>query len=223
MSDYAQNLNRIIERIEAARYKVSGHHIVKIVAVSKYTGTDEIKALLDTGQRAFGESRVQDLKEKDSELADLPIEWHFIGRLQTNKINHLIDVNPFMIQSIDSLDLAEALNKRLKVKEKTTYGLLQINAAKEEQKAGVSPDEAIDIYQEISEKYDSIKLRGIMAMGAHSEVESDVRKSFESARKVFDSLKDSDAKICSMGMSGDFELAIECGSNMVRLGSILFK
>lgn len=221
--DYAQNLNHIIERVEKARYRVSGHHIVKIVAVSKYTGVNEIKALLDAGQRAFGESRVQDLKDKDSALQELPIEWHFIGRLQTNKINHLIDVHPFMVHSIDSLSLAEALDKRLKAKDKTLYGLLQINAAREEQKAGVTPEEAIDVYQEINEKYDSIKLRGIMAMGAHSEEEKEVRQSFETARKVFDSLNAPDARICSMGMSGDFEMAIECGSNMVRLGSILFK
>jgi PLP dependent protein len=216
-------LNRIIEKIEFARYRVSGHHIVKMIAVSKYTNTHAIQSFLDVGQRAFGESRVQDLKEKHVALSEQPIEWHFIGRLQTNKINALIDIHPFMVHSIDSVSLAKSLDHRLKTKGKVLYGLLQINATDQMHKAGVHPDLARDVYQEISECCDSIRLRGVMAMGVHTKDQHEIIKSFEKTRTVFDSLQDSHAKICSMGMSQDFELAIACGSNMVRLGSVLFE
>ena len=217
------NFDEIVQRVEKARLKISEYHIVKIVAVSKYVGADEVRALYDLGQRAFGENRVQDLKEKISQTEDLPIEWHFIGRLQKNKINHLIDLDPFLMQSLDSLDLALEIDKRLEAKGKKMDCLLQINSAKEETKAGVMPELAYDEYLKIIEKTKHINLKGVMTIGAHTEDEEIIKKSFETTYKIFDSLKPHGAKICSMGMSSDFELAIECGSNMVRIGSLFFK
>lgn len=217
------NFDEIVQRVEKARLKISEYHIVKIVAVSKYVGADEVRALYDLGQRAFGENRVQDLKEKISQTEDLPIEWHFIGRLQKNKINHLIDLDPFLMHSLDSLDLALEIDKRLEVKGKKMDCLLQINSAKEETKAGVMPELAYDEYLKIIEKTKHINLKGVMTIGAHTEDEEIIKKSFETTYKIFDSLKPHGAKICSMGMSSDFELAIECGSNMVRIGSLFFK
>ncbi len=219
-TEYKLHIDRVIEKIEQARILVSEHHIVRIVAVSKYVDADAVRALYAIGQRAFGENKVQDLKAKTEALEDLPLEWHFIGTLQKNKINHLIDLDPFLMQSLHSVELAEALDKRLEAKGKTMECLLQINSAKEESKSGVMPEEALDVYREIAERFPRIDLRGVMSIGAHTDDRDTVRKSFETTRKIFDGL--GDAEICSMGMSGDYELAIACGSNMVRLGSVMF-
>ncbi|BCD62486.1 PLP dependent protein [Nitratiruptor sp. YY08-26] len=216
------NFDAIIQRVEAARIKRSEHHIVQIVAITKYVGTEEIQALYELGQRAFGESRVQDLKAKSEALTDLPIEWHFIGRLQKNKINHLIDLEPWLMQSLDSYELALVLDKRLDTKGKKMDCLLQINSAKEETKAGVMPEAAYDEYLKIIENTKHINLCGVMTIGAHTEDRAIIKKSFETTYKIFESLKPHGAEICSMGMSNDFELAIECGSNMVRIGSLFF-
>lgn len=220
---YQHNLDEVIEKIEFARLQVSGHHIVKIVAVSKYNTTDEIKALLQTGQRAFGENKVQELTRKSEILEDLPIEWHFIGHLQKNKVNNLVDANPSLMQSLDSIELALALDNRLNSKGDTMDMLLQVNSANEKQKSGVRSEAAYDIYQEISECCPNIKLKGLMSIGAHTEDQSIIKKSFEDTRAIFDKLPNNEELICSMGMSADYELAIACGSTMVRIGSALFK
>ena len=219
-TDYKLYIDRIIDRIEKARIRVSEHHIVKIVAVSKYVDSHAVNRLYEIGQRAFGENRVQDLKTKMEALEELPLEWHFIGTLQKNKINQLIDLDPFMVQSLHSFDLAQALDQRLEVKGRTMECLLQVNSAREETKSGVMPEEAVDVYRQIAETCPNITLRGVMSIGAHTDDTASVRKSFETTRAIFDRLPD--AQVCSMGMSGDFELAIACGSTLVRLGSILF-
>ncbi len=214
-------LDRVIEKIEKARIAYDRHQIVKIVAVSKYTGSDSVKELYSQGQRAFGENQVQSLESKMNDLEEYPLEWHFIGNLQKNKINKLIDLNPFMVQSISSLELAQEIDKRLEVKGKKFRGLLQINAAAEDTKSGVEPECAKDIFEEIRESCKNIDLQGVMTIGAHTDEEKDIVKSFETTKKIYDSLKD--VSICSMGMSSDYELAVKCGSNMLRLGSVLFK
>ncbi|MEN4044948.1 MULTISPECIES: YggS family pyridoxal phosphate-dependent enzyme [Sulfurimonas] len=218
--EYKLYIDDVIRRVETARLKVSEHHIVKIVAVSKYSTADEIKRLYHIGQRAFGENKVQDLKAKAKELEELPLEWHFIGNLQKNKINNLLDINPSLFQALDSLELAHELQKRLLAKEMTLECLLQINSAKEESKHGVMPEDAIETYKQIMQECPNIHLKGVMSIGAHSDDEQLVRKSFETTHAIYEQLPN--ATICSMGMSQDFELAIECGSNMVRLGSIMF-
>lgn len=217
------NFDAIIQKVEAARIRRSEHHIVQIVAVTKYVGTDEIEALYELGQRAFGESRVQDLKSKSTQLENLPIEWHFIGRLQKNKINHLIELDPWLMQSLDSLELALEIDKRLEAKSKKLDCLLQINSAKEASKAGVMPEVAYDEYLKIIEETKHINLLGVMTIGAHTEDKEIIKKSFDTTYKIYESLQPHGAQICSMGMSNDFELAIECGSNMVRIGSLFFK
>lgn len=222
MNAYQQRLDAIIERIEKARLGVSGHHIVKLVAVSKYHTQEEIKALFEVGQRAFGENKVQDLSTKSQALDSLPLEWHFIGHLQTNKINALIQANPFLVHSIDSVDLALALQKRLEVQDKKLPALLQVNSAKEPQKSGVMPEQAHDLYQEIQARCDRIKLKGLMSIGAHSEDQRLIAQSFQSTHKIYEGLQKDGASILSMGMSSDFELAIAHGSTMVRIGSALF-
>ncbi|MDP2076588.1 MAG: YggS family pyridoxal phosphate-dependent enzyme [Sulfuricurvum sp.] len=216
-----RHFDAIIEKIERARIRVSEHHIVKIVAASKYVEADAIRDLYAIGQRAFGENKVQDLKLKADLLNELPLEWHFIGTLQKNKINQLLTVRPHMIHSIDSLDLALALQERLFREKQTLRALVQVNSAYEESKSGFTPEEFLDRYAQITSECPNLHLQGIMSIGAHTDDRNVVKKSFETTRSLFDKL--SNATTCSMGMSNDFELAIECGSNLVRLGSILFK
>jgi len=219
-TEYKIYIDNVIRRVEAARLKVSEHHIVKIVAVSKYSTSQDIQKLYNIGQRAFGENKVQDLKTKAKELEELPLEWHFIGNLQKNKINNLLDINPSLFQGLDSLELALEIEKKLIAKEMTLDCLLHINAAKEASKHGVMPEDAITTYNAIQTQCPHIHLKGVMSIGAHTEDEAVVRKSFELTHSIYKELPN--ATICSMGMSKDFELAIECGSNMVRLGSIMF-
>lgn len=221
--NYEKRFDEILTKIEKTRLKVNQHHIVKIVAASKSADHDMIRSMYAIGQRAFGENKIQDMSEKVHALESLPLEWHFIGRLQTNKINQLIDINPFLMHSLSSLELAHEIDKRLHVKGKTLNALLQINSAYEEQKAGVLPQEALEIYEQITSTCKNINLKGLMSIGAHSEDEKIIQKSFETTYKLYEALEPKGAKYCSMGMSGDFELAIHCGSNMLRLGSILFQ
>ena len=218
--EHKLHIDNVIRRVETARLNVSGHHIVKIVAVSKYSSSEEISALYNIGQRAFGENKVQDLKAKATELEELPLEWHFIGNLQKNKINNLLDINPTLFQALDSLELADELQKRLEAKDMTLDCLMQINSAKDDSRHGFMPEDAKEMYLKITESYPNINLRGVMSIGAHSEDKVIIKKSFETTYNIYKELPN--ASICSMGMSGDFELAIECGSNMVRLGSLMF-
>lgn len=213
-------IDELIQKVEKARLRRSEHLIVQIVAVTKYTDDiNVLKRLYEDGQRAFGENRVQDMEKKVNSI-DLPIEWHFIGNLQKNKINKLLKLNPFMIQSINSYELAEAINKRAN---KPIRCLLEINSAREETKHGLDPELAIDTYLKIKENLKNIDLKGIMTIGALSEDKEEVRKSFRLTYNIFEKLKPYGAKICSMGMSLDFEIAIEEGSNMIRVGSLLIK
>ena len=214
-------LDELIQRVEAARLKRSEHLIVQIVAVTKYTNDPEVlKRLFEDGQRAFGENRVQDMEGKVKALEDLPIEWHFIGNLQKNKINKLLKLNPFMIQSINSYELAEAVNKRA---HKPIRCLLEINSSGEPTKHGMDPEIAVDTYLKIKENLPNINLQGVMTIGAHSNDEKAIRESFRKTYKIFEQLKPYGAKICSMGMSNDFEIAIEEGSNMIRVGRALIE
>jgi len=218
-----ENLDKLIWDIEEARIKRSEHLIVQLVVVSKYTETENIKTLYELGQRAFGENQVQKLQERMEALEDLPLAWHMIGTLQKNKINKLIDLNPILFQALDSIDLARELNKRLEAKGKKMDALMQINSSYEPTKSGVKPEIALEVYEQIQKECPNINLKGVMTIGAHSEDEKEIRKSFELTYDIFDKLKNQGATICSMGMSNDFKIAIECGSNMVRIGSRLFQ
>jgi pyridoxal phosphate enzyme (YggS family) len=217
------NLDEVIWNIEEARITVSEHHIVKLVTVAKYTELENISTLYALGQRAFGENQVQQLKERMHALEALPLEWHMIGSLQKNKINNLIDLHPTLMQSLDSLKLAHELNKKLETKETKMHCLLQINAANEKSKSGFSSEEAYDMYQTIKESCPNINLKGVMTIGAHSEDTKLIQQSFETTHNIYEKLQKEGATTCSMGMSSDYTLAIKCGSNLVRVGSALFK
>lgn len=216
------SLLNTLEKIEKKRLQVDRHRVIKMVAISKYTDKESIKELYSCGQRAFGESKVQDLAEKNEELKELPIEWHFIGRLQTNKINHLLKVKPTLIHSIDSLTLAYELDKRASDVKGGIDVLLQVNSAYEESKAGFLPEALQEGYLEIKSECKNLNLKGLMSIGAHSEDSAVIEKSFKITHNLFETLQKDGATILSMGMSGDWDIALENGSNMLRLGSILF-
>lgn len=192
----------------------------KLVAVSKYVTSSEIYELFQRGQVDFGENRVQDLAKKQDELSKFEIKWHMIGRLQSNKINQLISLKPVLWQSCDSFDKARAVNSRLDYKLDT---LLQINSSSEESKQGMELCKSLEIYEQICKECDKINLVGVMSIGANSDDLRLVERNFLDTYALFEKARKFGAKICSMGMSGDYEIALKCGSNMVRLGSILFK
>lgn len=206
------NLDEILEKTKN----------VRLVAASKYVGASEIARLAKLGVSEFGENQVQALAQKKEALngENLGIKWHFIGTLQSNKINLLIKQRPILWQSCNSLKLAQAVNQRL---DYTLPALLEVNAADEASKSGLDKALAVDTYLQIQAKCDKIALCGVMSIGAHSDDERKIIRSFEQTFALYESLQKHGANVCSMGMSGDFELAIKCGANMVRLGSILFK
>ncbi|EAH6293058.1 YggS family pyridoxal phosphate-dependent enzyme [Campylobacter lari] len=191
---------------------------VRLIAASKYVQDEQIRELFKQGVVEFGENQVQTLALKKEKLQDLEIKWHFIGNLQSNKINLLIKQKPVLWQSCNGIKIAKAVDKRLEYKLDT---LLEINTANENSKSGIEQNKAIEEYLQIQEECENLNLVGIMCIGAMDEEK--VQESFEQTFKIYENLQKHGAKICSMGMSGDFELAIKCGSNMVRLGSILFK
>lgn len=222
MNILRNNLDKVIARIEKARIAYCRHQIIKLIAVSKYSHISDIAEMYNCGQRAFGENKVQDLKNKSEALDNLPIEWHMIGTLQENKINALLALKPALVHSIDSVKLAKAIQKRCESVQTSIKGLLQINASYEDTKSGVMPQEAKDIYIEISQTCPNIKLEGVMSIGANSADTKAIQSSFKLTKDIFDSLQSYGAKTLSMGMSGDFEIAISYGANMLRIGSVLF-
>lgn len=207
-------LKDLLEKIENLSKDVT------LIAVSKNVTCTEVRELYAQGQRNFGENRVQELAKKELELQNFTdIKWHMIGRLQNNKINQMISLKPVLWQSCDSFERALEVDKRLSYKLDT---LLQINSADEDTKQGVSVANAAEIYERIQSECKNINLKGVMSIGAHVDEPKEVQNSFELTYKIYESLKPKGATICSMGMSSDFELAIKCGSNMIRLGTMLY-
>lgn len=199
-----------------------------LIAVSKTKPPADIQELYALGQRDFGENYVQELVKKHAELpAD--IRWHFIGHLQTNKVKMIA---PFvhMIHGVDSIKLLEAIDKEGRKINKKINCLLQVHVAREETKFGldlVEARQAAAMYF-LEKKYPFVQLCGIMGMASFSEDQELLKKEFIDLKKIYDeirSLYGTDAltfNTLSMGMSGDYPLALSCGSNMVRVGSMLF-
>ena len=200
---------------------------VTLVAVSKTKPIEKIMELYDQGQRIFGENRVQELVEKASNMPE-DIKWHQIGSLQKNKVKYIA---PFisLIHSVDSLSLLKMIQKEAIKNDRTIDVLLQLRIATEETKQGASPEEVIRWHEEGQlQEYDRVKICGLMGMASFTDDQEQVRDEFLVLKRTFDTLKeayyltDDNFNIRSMGMSGDYNLAVECGSNMVRIGSLLF-
>ena len=193
-----------------------------LVAVSKTKPAEEIQAMYDLGQRDFGENYVQELTEKASQLPN-DIRWHFIGHLQSNKVKYIA---PFvhLVHGVDSVGLLKEINKQGLKNNRVIDCLLQVHIAREETKFGFDEGE---LEQLNLEGFNNIGIRGMMGMASFSDDKELVRSEFQQLKKLFDQYAPiigagSDFNILSMGMSGDYPIALEEGSNMVRIGSLLF-
>lgn len=214
----------IEDRMKAIRREVPDG--VTIVAVSKFQPIENLKSAYNAGQRAFGESRVQELLEKIP-LMPSDVKWHFIGHLQTNKVKSLIG-KTFLIESVDSLKLLELIDKESREKNVVTDLLLQVHVASEETKFGFSKEEILAFF--LSGKYrylKSVHICGLMAMATNTENTDKIREDFRNAAEIYHEIQricedNKEFKILSMGMSGDWSIAIEEGSNEVRIGSSIF-
>jgi hypothetical protein len=200
---------------------------VTLVAVSKTKPNETILEMYNEGQRVFGENKVQEVAAKYEALPK-DIEWHVIGHLQTNKVKYIA---PFirMIHSIDSLKLLKEVNKQAKRNDRTIDCLLQMHIAEEDTKFGLNSGEVKELLDsEAYEGFENIRIVGVMGMATFTDNTEQVRQEFKTLKYIFENLKlgyfqnnDTFSEV-SMGMSGDFEIAIEEGSTMVRVGSLLF-
>ncbi|HTD98349.1 MAG TPA: YggS family pyridoxal phosphate-dependent enzyme [Mucilaginibacter sp.] len=200
---------------------------VKLIVVSKTKTVDEIKEAYEAGQRLFGENMVQELVDKYEQLPK-DIKWHLIGHLQSNKVKYIA---PFisMVQSVDSLKLLQEIDKHAQKSNRTIDCLLQVYIADEETKYGLGFDEIIELLR--SDEYASlshVRIRGFMGIATNTDSEKQIRDEFYELKTFFDGIKQSYFRqdpafdTLSMGMSSDYKIAIEQGSNMVRLGSTVF-
>ena len=194
---------------------------VKLVAVSKTRSIDEIKEAYNSNQKIFGENRVQEIIEKHQLLPD-DIEWHMIGHLQKNKVKYISNFIS-LIHSLDRISLATEIDKYAKKSNRKIDCLIQLKISSEETKFGLETSLLEDFYSDI-QKYKNINIVGLMGMASFTEDQQKISDEFSQIKELYDrmSLKNSKLKILSIGMSDDYRLAIEKGSNMIRVGSKIF-
>ena len=200
---------------------------VRLVAVSKFHPVEAIREAYDAGQRCFGESRVQELLAKIPQLPD-DIRWHFIGHLQTNKVRQLIG-HTAMIESVDSTRLLNLIDSESLRAGVTTRVLMQIHVAREETKFGFYPEELLEFFR--SRQFESLQathICGVMGMASNTDDTERVRQDFAAIARTFHEIADDDAlglrgfNTISMGMSGDWNIAVEEGANLIRIGTRIF-
>jgi hypothetical protein len=215
----------VAENLKAFRKTVPDG--VQLVAVSKTKPSETILEAYRTGQRVFGENKIQELVAKQANLPN-DIEWHFIGHVQTNKVKYIASFIS-LFHAIDSLKLLKEINKQAQKHQRVIPCLLQFHIAEEETKFGLSMEEAEEILQsEAYKNFKNIKLLGVMGMATYTEDFEQVRTEFRQLKNYFNFLSenyfkdDPSFKEISMGMSGDYQLAIEEGSTMIRIGSTIF-
>jgi len=219
-----------IENYKAITAALAGK--ATLVAVSKTKPVEDILALYQTGQRDFGENYVQELVDKQLQLPK-DIRWHFIGHLQSNKVKYIA---PFvhLIHGVDSIKLLQEINKQAHKLNKTSDVLLQVHIAQEETKFGFDENELEAVFNPASPALPALKnicIKGLMGMASFTEDKDTVKKEFQQLKSLFDKYSllpqgtnpsNIQFQFISMGMSGDYAMAVECGSNMVRIGSLLF-
>jgi pyridoxal phosphate enzyme (YggS family) len=200
---------------------------VSLIAVSKTKPVSDLQEAYDAGQRAFGENKVQELVDK-YEVLPKDIEWHLIGHLQTNKVKYIA---PFvhLIHAVDSLKLLMEINKQAEKNERSIDVLLQFHIAQEETKFGLSLEEAKELIEsDAFQSCQNIRVIGVMGMASFVEDEQQIHREFKILKRIFDELQASNFKDVSyfkeisMGMSGDYQIAIEDGRTMIRVGSSIF-
>lgn len=197
---------------------------VNLIAVSKTKPIEDIEKAYNLGIRDFGENKVQELVEKVEQFEKKDVNWHLIGHLQRNKVKYIVG-KVYLIHSLDSIRLLKEIEKRYKEEDKIAKVLIQINIGEDENKYGIKEEQLEDMIS-ACEKCNNIKVEGLMAVLPMEDSET-CRKHFEEMRKIFDNLKSKNfkniqMKYLSMGMSGDYKIAIEEGANMVRIGQGIF-
>lgn len=225
-------MGKIKENIEAIKSKVDEISIgaggnkgdVLLVAVSKTRTVEEINEAILAGITDIGENKVQEIMDKFHDVR--PVNWHMIGHLQTNKVKYIID-KVSMIHSVDTLKLAEEIDKRAFQYGKTMDILVQVNAANEESKFGITKEDTSNLINDIINNCKNIKVRGLMCIAPFADNPEEVRIYFSQVKSIYDYYTELrherlDFKYLSMGMSHDYEVAISEGSNLIRIGTAIF-
>lgn len=225
MEFLSENLKTVEERICAACSRAGRERSeVKLIAVSKTKPVEMLQTVYDNGIREYGENKPQELKEKYPQLP-MDIHWHMIGHLQRNKIKYIID-KVCLIHSVDSYSLAEAIDHEARKHNLVMPILVEVNVAKEDTKFGIMPEETESFIRSIS-TFQNIRVEGLMTIAPFTENAEENRVHFATLRKLFVDIKDKNidnVNMCnlSMGMTGDYEVAIEEGATMVRVGTGIF-
>ena len=220
-----ENLSMVESKIAAA-CKRAGREIdeLKLIAVSKTHPVEAIREAIEYGINSFGENRVQELREKTEIIKD-NLDWHLIGHLQTNKVKYVVG-KVSLIHSLENIRLAEALDKEATKLGITVDVLAEINVAKEASKFGVNPEDAENFIREVS-KFPNINIKGLMTVAPYTDISEENRKYFRQLKKIMVDLNSKNIhnvsmNVLSMGMTGDYEVAIEEGATLVRVGTGIF-
>ncbi|NCO24750.1 MAG: YggS family pyridoxal phosphate-dependent enzyme [Candidatus Infernicultor aquiphilus] len=225
MGTVKDNLETINKKIKAAAWKVNRDpQEIKLVAVTKTATSEQIKEAINEGVKIIGENKVQEAKGKYQVLTT-EVKWHLIGHLQTNKVKYAVEIFD-LIHSVDSIKLAKEIDKRSVQFKKTIDVLIEVNISGEETKYGYNPEKVEAFLKEISE-FSGIKVRGLMTIAPISKNKEEVRPYFRRLRELSERIRDKNIKnikmdYLSMGMTDDFEIAIEEGANIVRIGRGIF-
>jgi hypothetical protein len=198
---------------------------VTLVAVSKTKPVSDLMEAYNAGQRIFGENKIQEMTEKWEEMPK-DIQWHMIGHVQTNKVKYMAEYVS-LVHGVDSLKLFKEINKQAKKHNRVIDVLLQMHIAEEETKFGLDENELHEILKQVQQnksKFENIKIVGLMGMATFTENKTQIKKEFLHLKSIFDKVNSDQIqlKTLSMGMSGDYKLAIECESTMIRIGSSIF-
>ncbi len=226
-----EKLEKVKKRIaEAAEGCGRDPGSVRLVAVSKTMPADIVRQAIEAGADILGENYVQEARDKIAELSDLPVSWHFIGGLQSNKAKYVVKLFD-LIHSVDSAKLMKEIDKQAKKIDKVQDILIQVNIAGEEQKWGTSPEETMELI-ELAARLDNVAVRGLMTMPPFFDDPEKARPFFRRLKEMRDRLAEriadysSEGNVCldelSMGMTGDFEAAVEEGATLVRIGTAIF-
>lgn len=196
---------------------------ITLISVTKTHGAELINEAIDAGAKDIGENKAQELCNKYDDVK--PVRWHFIGHLQTNKVKTIID-KVVMIQSVDSDKLASEIDKRAKSSGVVMDILVEINIGMEDSKSGATEEEARDLIKKIRDEYQNLRVRGLMCVPPITDNPENSRRYFRKLKDIFESIKelseDENFDTLSMGMSGDYEVAIEEGATVVRVGTAIF-
>ncbi len=223
----SRNIEIIREKINIAATKANRNpNDIKLLAVTKTRSIETIEEALSNNIEFIGENKVQEAEDKIPHLKEKFKEFHFIGHLQSNKINKLMKLKPTLIHSIDKYSTANKLNNYLIQNSLTQDVLIEVNTSGEESKFGITPDETLSFIKSIN-KLENVKVKGLMTVGIFTSNEKLVRDCFINLRKLFIEIKAAEIpnvemKYLSMGMTNDFEIAIEEGANIIRIGTAIF-